>query len=152
VQALLGDLTTFFRLVAASGRDTIIIFVPEHGRAVRGSAIVPPGLRDIPLPRITTVPVGIKLLGKGYHAAQANKQITISKPTSYLALAYMLAAFTEQSPFQSDRFMFNIFLDSIPQTSFVAENEKNLVVKRDDEYLYYGKDEKWTRLSDNELK
>ena len=152
LSGLLNDLSKFFNLVSSSGRDVVVIVIGEHGRAVRGSAMETPGLRDIPLPRITTVPVGIKLFGKGYNNVQAGRNLIISKPASYFALSYMLAAFTERSPFQSDHYATRSFIDSIPQTFFVSENQDNVIVKRDSDYYLYGKDKKWIFLTENELK
>jgi cellulose synthase operon protein YhjU len=151
VMALFDDLTKFFNYLAASGRDIVIIFVSEHGRSIHGSAIAPPGLRDIPLPRITTVPVGIKFIKKGSRAVHTGRNIIISKPTSYFALSYLTTAFTEQSPFRSDRYSTGNFANSIPQTDFVAENQGNLIIKKGGDYYLFGKDKKWTRLSENEL-
>ncbi len=152
VQSLLDDLARFYDLMASSGRDVLVVFVGEHGRSIHGSAVAPPGLRDIPLPRITLVPVGIKLFGKGYHNVQAGRDLIIAKPASYLALSYMLAAFTERSPFQADQYASRNFIDSIPQTFFVSENQDNVIVKRDSDYYLYGKDKKWIFLTENELK
>jgi cellulose synthase operon protein YhjU len=152
LSGLLDDLTKFFDLVSSSGRNAVIIVLGEHGRAVRGSAMETPGLRDIPLPRITTVPVGIKLFGKGYTNVQAGRDIVISKPASYFALSYLLAAFTERSPFQADQYASRSFIDGIPQTFFVSENQDNIIVKKDSDYYLYGKDKKWILLTEKELK
>ncbi len=152
LSGLLDDLTKFFNLVASSGRDAVIIVIGEHGRAVRGSAMETPGLRDIPLPRVATVPVGIKFFGKAYHDAQSGRNLVISKPVSYFALSYVLAEFMEQSPFKSDRYMTRNFIDSIPITNFVSENQDNIIVKKDDRYYLFGKDKKWILLTENELK
>jgi cellulose synthase operon protein YhjU len=148
---LLEELSKFFQLVSSSGRNTVVIVLGEHGRAVRGSAMETPGLRDIPLPRVTIVPVGIKLFGKGYRDVQSGRNITISKPASYFALSYMLEAFTERSPFQSDIYASRNFIDSIPQTFYVSENQDNVIVKKDDGYYLFGKDKKWTQLTEKEL-
>jgi len=152
VRDLFEDMTKFINLVARSGRDTIIILIGEHGRSVHGSPIAPPGLRDIPLPRIATVPVGIKFIGRKHSANQTGRQVIIARPTSYLALSSLLAAFTEQSPFASGRYWTHNFIDNIPQTDFVAENFGNIVLKRGSDYYLFGKDEKWIPLSENELK
>jgi cellulose synthase operon protein YhjU len=149
---LLEDLSKFEDLVASSGRNAVILFVAEHGRSIHGSAIAPPGLRDIPLPRITTVPVGIKFMAKGSRTVQAGRNIQISKPTSYFALSYLVAAFTEQSPLRSDRYFSRNFVDSIPQADFISENQGNLIIKKKGDYYLFGKDKKWTRLSESELK
>lgn len=152
IPGFLEDLTKFFKLIEASGRDVVILFVPEHGRAVRGGTIQAQGLRDIPLPRITTVPVGIKLLGKKFNDNETRRKTTISKPISYFTLSHILAAFTEKSPFKLDIYASRRFIDSIPQTEFVSENQGNLVLKIDNDYYLFGKEKKGIHLSDNELK
>ena len=149
---LRNDLTRFFELLAASGRNVAVVVLGEHGRAVRGNAIETPGLRDIPLPRITLVPAGVKLIGKSAGRGSAGQNIIIGKPTSYFGLAFALEAFAERSPFGTDRYTTRAFIDSVPQTAFVAENENNLVVKYDDEYYFFGKDRKWIRLSEEALR
>lgn len=149
---LLDDLDRFLGSLAASGRDVVVIVAGEHGRALRGNAIETPGLRDIPLPRITIVPVGIKMIGAGRAAASSDRQMIIGKPAGYFGLAYVIEAFGEHSPFSTDRYATRAFIDSIPQTAFVAENESNLVIRTDDEYYLYGKDRKWLYLSQEALK
>lgn len=152
IPSLFQDLTKFFSLVEGSGRNVVILFVPEHGRAVKGSGVETAGLRDIPLPRITTVPVGIKLLGRSTEDTETRRKITVSKSTSYLALSHILSAFVEKSPFKLDIYTSRRFIDSIPQTEFVSENEGNLILKIDNDYYLYGKEKKWIQLTERELK
>ncbi|MEW6109166.1 MAG: cellulose biosynthesis protein BcsG [Nitrospirota bacterium] len=150
VEKLFENLQNFFELAASSGRNYIIVFVPEHGMALRGSSIQAPDLRDIPLPGITLVPVGIKLIGEGY-PAMPNQQKLIEKPTSYLAISYMLSLFLEKPPFGSGRTLTENDLAQIPETGFVSENQEALIMKKDTEYFLLGKDKKWIKLSDAAL-
>ena len=144
-QKLFADITKFIDLVASSGRNAVIIFVPEHGLSLRGSTLQAPGLRDIPLPPITNVPVAIKLVGNGHDRVQTQ---IISKATSYLSLSYLLASFLEHSPFRPDGFNSQIIRD-IPETDFVAENQGARLVKKGPDYLLYGKEKKWIILPAN---
>ena len=137
--------------VASSGRDAVILFVPEHGMALRGSALQAPGLRDVPLPHITLVPVGIKLIRSGNHQVPAG-QAMISKPTSYLALSYLLASFFGKNPFKSEALALNPIMDSIPETDFIAENEATRVAKIGPDYFFYGKEGKWLTLPADAIK
>jgi len=151
VDKLFNDLTRAFDLLAASGRNVVIIFVPEHGTALSGSRLQASGLREIPLPLITLVPVGIKLIGPGEnHGAGVGQQI--SKPTSYLALAHILASFLKQSPFDTP--LSKEMLAALPETDFVAENQGVHVIKRGDDYLLEGRslDRKWIKLSPEALR
>ena len=148
---LLDDMTRFFDLLRSSGRDIVVLFVPEHGMALRGSSIQAPGLRDIPLPQITRVPVGIKLIRKGSPHAPVHQQ-EISGPTSYLSLSYMLKVFLEENPFQTGRFTAKEFTEEIPQTDFVAENQGIQLTKKGTDWFLYGKEKQWIAVPANAIK
>lgn len=64
---LLRDLQKFIDLLKSSKRNTVLLFVPEHGRALTGSPFQPADIRDIPLPKITKVPVGVKIIGSKFN-------------------------------------------------------------------------------------
>lgn len=148
---LLGDINRFFNLLASSGRDVIVVFVPEHGMALSGSVLQAPGLRDIPLPQITLVPVGIKLIGEKFNNTKV-KQIIITKPVSYLAVSFMLSSFVENNPFKYEGFASRRFIDSIPITDFVSENMGMQIVRMGNAYFLYGKNKKWVQLSEGQIK
>ncbi|MEK6576331.1 MAG: cellulose biosynthesis protein BcsG [Nitrospirota bacterium] len=150
-QELLGDITRFFDLLRSSERDIVVLFVPEHGMALRGSSIQAPVLRDIPLPQITRVPVGIKLIRKGSPHAPVHQQV-ISGPTSYLSLSYMLKVFLEENPFETDGFTTKEFTDKIPQTDFAAENQGVQLTKKGTDWFLYGKEKQWIAVPANAIK
>jgi len=147
-QKLFADIRKFSDLVASSGRNAVIVFVPEHGLSLRGSTLQAPGLRDIPLPPITIVPVAIKLVGKEHNSAPVQTQI-ISNPASYLSVSYLLASFLEHNPFALDGFKLQEIDRNIPETNFVAENQGVQLVKKGSDYLLYGKEKKWMTLPAN---
>jgi len=148
---LFGNLENFFGMLSSSGRNFVVVFVPEHGAALRGSSIQAADLRDIPLPNITLVPVGIKLIGNGYSLTPPQHEI-ISKPVSYLAISYLLSSFLKVSPFGTDQFPPKDFLSGIPETNFVSENKEALVMKSGTDYFLYGKDRQWIKLPPSTLK
>ncbi len=148
---LLDDMTRFFDLLRSSERDIVVLFVPEHGMALRGSSIQAAGLRDIPLPQITRVPVGIKLIRRASPRTPVHQQV-ISGPTSYLALSYMLKVFLEENPFETDRFVTKEFIDKIPQTDFVSENQGIQLTKKGNDYFMYGKERQWIAVPANAIK
>jgi hypothetical protein len=148
---MLVDMTKFLKMLTDSGRNVVVMFVPEHGMALRGSVMQAPGLRDVPLPKITNTPVGVKLIGPAFNGVRIDQKI-ISKPTSYLALAFMMSKFADKSPFMHETYFSPVFLDAIPQTDFVAENEGSMVAKVGSKYFYIGKDKKWMGLTQQELK
>jgi cellulose synthase operon protein YhjU len=147
---LFADMSKFFRLMAESGRNVVVVFAPEHGMALRGSVMQAAGLRDIPLPKITNVPVGIKLIGPAFNGEKV-RQKRVDKPASYLAISYMLAEFTEKSPFLYENYLTDSFVDTIPQTDFVAENESSMIARIHGKHYYYGKEKKWLEFSEKEL-
>ncbi|MHB8482603.1 MAG: cellulose biosynthesis protein BcsG [Nitrospiria bacterium] len=146
VETLLADFTKFIQLFRSSGRKGIILFVPEHGMALRGNRVQAAGLRDIPFPRITTVPVAVKLIGFERFPAGVHQEI-ISKPTSYLSLSYLLASLLVLDPGEITERSVQSVLNDIPETDYVSENEEALIVKNQGEFFLYGKEKQWMKLS-----
>ncbi|MDT8316946.1 MAG: cellulose biosynthesis protein BcsG [bacterium] len=142
---LFKDIDKFFSLLKRSGRNVVVVFIPEHGMALKGSKIQIAGLRDIPLPQINVVPVGIKFFGKRFNKKRVSQTI-ISKPTSYMAITSALAAMFEKSPFGPEPYDPAYLLENIVQTDHVYENEGALVVKPGQKYMIYDKRERWTKL------
>lgn len=146
-QTLFKDLDEFLALLASSGRNTVVFFVPEHGAALRGTTLQPSGLREIPLPPITTVPVAVKLIGPQSNPIRHAQQV-ISTPTSYGALAVFLAEFFKHSPFEPSQWVGGPPLIEVPETDFVAENEDVRVVKEGPQYFvrHRSSDVQWIKL------
>jgi cellulose synthase operon protein YhjU len=146
VDKLFNDLKKFFDLLSDSGRNVVVIFVPEHGSALSGSKLQVAGLRDIPLPQITLVPVGIRLIGTEKQRDPTAGQV-VSKPTSFLTLADILASFLRESPFGGG--IPEDIIATLPQTDFLAENQGARVVKKGNDYLLEGRSlsKRWIRLS-----
>jgi cellulose synthase operon protein YhjU len=145
VRKLFANLTRFFELTASSGRRVVVLFVPEHGMALHGTRLQAPGLREIPLPEITTVPVGVKLIGPGF-LHDPSRQTVVTRPTSYLALSYLTASFLNQNPFAVPSPPSAERAASLPETAFVSENQGVLIVRKGSDYFLYGKDKKWIAL------
>jgi cellulose synthase operon protein YhjU len=148
---LLKDIKKFVELLKTSKRNTVLVFVPEHGRALNGSPFQPPDMRDIPLPKITRVPVGIKFIGPKFNNAKVQQHV-ITKPTSYFALSWLLSKFVENSPFGNNALAPDDILFKVPKTDFVSEHEWNRIIEMDGKYYYSGKDKKWRQLTQEQLK
>lgn len=146
---MLDDFGKFFTLLEKSGRNVIVIFVPEHGIALRGFTTQAPGLRDIPLPTITDVPVGVKLIGNGFNGRPL-RQTIMDKPASYLALASQLAFFIEKNPFDADGMIPKRMLDNLPFTDHVAENQSAKVMRSGLKYYLLAKNTRWVELQKSE--
>ena len=118
-----------------------MVFIPEHGAAVRGDKMQIAGMREIPSPRISIVPVGIKLIGLAENPA-ANLLI-VSKPASYLAVSQLLANFVRATPFGNSNLNLKKYITDLPSTEFVAENNDVIVVRRGKQYFIRSKDAGW---------
>ena len=143
---LFKNLERFFRTLSESGKNFVVIFVPEHGMALRGSSLQPADIREIPLPSITTVPVGIKFIGQGFPPAPEH-QVIVTTQTSYLALSHLLSSFLAAPLFERESMLKEEIISRIPEVRFVAENETTLAIKKDNEVFYYGKEKEWKKLS-----
>lgn len=148
--ALLEDIQAFIDSLKSSNRNTILVFVPEHGRALVGSRFQPADVRDVPLPKITKVPVGVKLIGPKYKD-QAVRQNIISKPTSYMALSWLLSRYVENSPFGDTAPSVDALAFQIPRTEFVAEHEGRVVMEMDGKFMYRDAGGEWSTLSARQL-
>ena len=138
---LLGDIDRFFTELQASGRRAVVVFIPEHGASIRGDKMQIAGLREIPSPRISIVPVGIKLIGMAENPAE--KPLIVSKPTSYLGISQLLSNFISVTPFGKNSLSLEGYVRNLPATEFVAENEDVVVMRRNKRYFIHSKDAEW---------
>lgn len=141
---LLGDLEAFLKKLEASGRRTVVAFVPEHGAAWRGDAVQISGLREIPTPAITQVPVGIRVIGPG--AQRVGEPVKVDDPTSYLALSQLLARMLEKPPFGAGGFLPADYVAGLPQTEFVAESEAAIVTRHGGKFVYRQERDAWREI------
>jgi hypothetical protein len=136
-ERLFASLGAFLDALRASGRRTLVVLVAEHGMALRGSAFQPPDLREIPFPEITTVPAGVALVGPGLPERPA-RQAVVARPTSYLALAHLVARALETPDPRPEILFSDAELARIPETAFVAENEATMVIRADGGVFWRG--------------
>jgi hypothetical protein len=148
VRALFQDFERFFALIEADGGRAAVVVVAEHGLALRGSRVQPAGLREVPLPSITTVPAGIRLIGPGWFRGDRPGQRVVERPTSYLAIANLLARLTGRATLSLEEADLAQLTDWIPSTEFVSENQGAVVVRDGNRYLAKGRTSgmRWTEL------
>jgi len=143
-QMVLGDLAGFIDALEKNGRRAMVVVVPEHGAALHGDRMQIPGMREIPSPSITHVPVGVKLVGMGIPAAGGPRHVTA--PSSYLAVSELVAricALNAQSP--ADGRDWDGLLQGLPETPAVSENEGAKVIDYDGKpYLKLQGSQSWT--------
>jgi cellulose synthase operon protein YhjU len=137
---LLDNMENFMLEIERSGRRAVVVMVPEHGAALRGDKRQISGLREIPTPAITLVPVGIKVIGG--NVQRAGDRLVIDQSTSFLAVSHIVARMLEKSPFTDNRFTPADYVVDMPTTPYVAQNEKTTVAEyRHRYYLNRGLDE-----------
>lgn len=128
-KSLLDDLEGIMDRIEKSGRPVLFIVVPEHGAAVRGDKIQMARLREIPSPKITNVPVLVKFFGLKLDGALR----TIEAPTSYLALAELMARTATSGVYRDREADASAAVDEIlmdlPQTWPVSQNANASVVR-----------------------
>ncbi len=134
VLLLFADVERFMKLLAASGRPAVVVFVPEHGMGLRGSKMQAAGVREIPLPRLTLVPVAVKVINGGPGAAGESPRVS-NAPVSHLALAEMLAAFLRRPSLAAGDS--GALLESLPRTPFVSENSGIRIAEKDGQLSLY---------------
>ena len=136
-QVLFDQLDAFLTNLEKSGRRVMVLVVPEHGAALEGDKMQMSGLRDIPSPSITHVPVGIKFVGmKAPHQGQP---LTIDAPTSLLAVSELVSRVVDGQVFNAPNVNMSVLADKLPQTPVVSENDNAVVM------MYQGKP--WIRLN-----
>ncbi len=140
-----AQLEGFFSEIEKSGRKAVVILVPEHGAALSDTKMQAKDVREIPLPGIATLPVAVKLIGKGFYRDNQGPQV-ITKPASLQAMAWMIAEFLRYNPFTGSARKPDIIAAEIPGTDFMAENENAAVFRAGLGYIYRQKAGKWSPL------
>lgn len=126
---VLNDMAGFIQSLERSGRPALVMVVPEHGAALEGDRMQIPGMREIPSPSITHVPVGIKLVGMG--AGKAGGPRHVVEPSSYLALSELVARLLAAPAPGAHGHDWDTLLKGLPMTPSVSENEGARVIEYD---------------------
>ncbi|MFC0226091.1 cellulose biosynthesis protein BcsG [Serratia aquatilis] len=126
-QKLFDQLNTFLDELQKSGRKVMVVFVPEHGAALVGDKMQMSGLRDIPSPDITHIPVGIKLIGM--QAPHQGGPLEITTPSSYLALSELISRLVDGKVFSAPSVDWKALTQGLPQTAVISENDNAVVMQ-----------------------
>ncbi|WP_323953133.1 cellulose biosynthesis protein BcsG [Aeromonas caviae] len=131
LKTLLDQLDDFMTTLEQSGRKVAVVMVPEHGAALTGDKMQMAGLRDIPSPSITQVPVGVALLGtKAPHEATRN----VDTPSSFLVVSELVSRLVGKDVFGSETIDWDALLGDLPQTPSVSENQGSVVIEYQGKY------------------
>ncbi|EIV6644289.1 cellulose biosynthesis protein BcsG [Klebsiella aerogenes] len=126
-QKFFDELDAFFTELEKSGRQVMVVVVPEHGGALKGDKMQVSGLRDIPSPSITNVPAAVKFFGmKAPHQGAA---VEITQPSSYLAVSELVVRALDGKMFTEDNVNWQQYTANLPQTAAVSENSNAIVIQ-----------------------
>lgn len=145
---LLQDFDHFITQVEQSGRPTVVILIPAHGVAMRGDTLQAAGMREIPSPRLTLVPVAVKLVGID-RKQQAKPPLEVKHPISYFGLFSLLADLMADNPYEHSAKSLSERLALLPETRFVSENENIIIMQRDDGYVMRSAEDLWIKYDSN---
>jgi cellulose synthase operon protein YhjU len=124
---LLADLDKFFTELESTGRPVVVMLMPEHGASLRGDKLQISGMREIPGPRITLVPVGIKIIG-GKQPASSQGPLLVDQPISYFGMFTLINDLLINSPYAADPKPLSERVKGLPTTALVSENEDVVVM------------------------
>lgn len=139
-----ADVNALCATIAASGHSALVLIVPEHGRAIRGSDVQAAGLRDIPMPAITHVPAAVRFVGPAFAGTAVGRRS--DKPISYLALAQLLADAIADPGIAADSTRLDKAVGDLPETGFLSETQEWKVFRFKNDYYLYAKDKTWRPL------
>ncbi len=143
---LLDDMYAILEGLKKSNRPIVVLFVPEHGANIRGDKVQIAGMRELPSPAITNVPVGLKIIGNNLQRVGEQKRVT--QPSSFLAIAHLVNQLLEQNIFSQNQFEPEKFLNNLPETPMVSENEGSTVIQYNKNYYYSFNDNKWIKYDE----
>lgn len=138
---LLDELEKFMLELEHKGRRAVLVMVPEHGAAVQGDPMQIAGLREIPSPRITLVPVGIKVIGEG--GLRQGNTLMLDAETSYLAISQIVAHMLEVSPFSGSGFNPADYVSNLAITPLVSQNESAVVMRYNNRTFWHPGNKEW---------
>ena len=124
---LLADFDKFLTELESTGRPVVVMLVPEHGAGLRGDKLQISGMREIPGPRITLAPVGIKIIG-GKPPAPRQGPLRVDQPMSYFGLFTLLNDLMGNSPFAENARPLSARVQGLPTTQLVSENDDVVVI------------------------
>jgi len=139
--ALFDDISKFLDNLERSGRNFVVVLVPEHGASLTGDKMQIAGMREIPSPAIVNIPVGIKFIGKSIHSR--TPKITISEPSSYLSISQLLSNTITKGPYVNGVLDLDSLTVDLPRTNMVAENSGTIMLLKNNKPYIKLDDDEW---------
>jgi len=143
INTLFDELNQFIKQLQKSDRNIVVVLIPEHGGGLRGDKMQISGMREIPSPSITHIPVAVKLIGPGLQRRGAVARVP--QATSHMSLAQLIDNIIEQGVFSGRNFSAADLARGMPETPSVSQNEGSTVIALDNQYFISLDNEDWSQ-------
>lgn len=143
---LLDDMYAVLEALKKSNRPVVVLFVPEHGANIRGDKMQISGMRELPSPMVTNVPVGLKVIGNNMQRTGEQKHVT--QPSSFFAIAHLVNQLLEQDVYSKNEFDPEKLLGNLPETPMFSENEGSIIMQYNKNYYYSFNNDEWVKYDE----
>lgn len=143
---LLDDMYAILDALKKSNRPVVVLFVPEHGANIRGDKMQISGMRELPSPMVTNVPVGLKVIGNNMQRTGEQKHVT--QPSSFFAIAHLVGQLLEQDVYSKNEFDPEKLLGNLPETPMLSENEGSIIMQYNKNYYYSFNNDEWVKYDE----
>ena len=133
LERVLNDIQSVLGEIRRSDRKALVMVVPEHGAGLSGEYGQLVGLRELPTPAITKVPVFGYWVAPGYTSAPTGP-VTVKQSVSYTALSELLGRWLAQTGEQQVQPSWPVLLSDLPSTRFVSQQGNITVMESQGSY------------------
>lgn len=127
VQSLLGE-------IRRSGRKAMVVIVPEHGAGLSGEYGQLVGLRELPTPALTRVPVFGYWISPDYTPTPNKQPVSIKQNLSYTALSELVVRWMNALPEEQAAPQWPLLLADLPATRLVSQQGNITVMESQGNY------------------
>ncbi|WP_370260863.1 cellulose biosynthesis protein BcsG [Limnobacter sp.] len=145
LERLLNDLQSLLSEIRRSNRKALVLVVPEHGAGLSGEYGQLVGLRELPTPAITRVPVFGYWVAPGYVNTRT-EPVTVKQSVSYLALSELISRWLALTPEQQLQPALPLLMADLPRTRFVAQQGNITVMESQGFFWLKAPGTEWKKL------
>lgn len=145
LERMLNDIQSVLGEIRRSDRKALVVVVPEHGAGLTGEFGQLVGLRELPTPAITKVPVFGYWIAPGYTPASTGP-VSVKQSVSYTALSELLARWLAQPAEQQQKPAWPVLLSDLPDTRFVSQQGNITVMESQGSYWIKAPGAVWKML------
>ncbi|WP_288108951.1 cellulose biosynthesis protein BcsG [Limnobacter sp.] len=147
LSGLLDDIESVIALIRQSGKRALVVVIPEHGAGMTGEYGQLVGLRELPTPAITEVPVlGYWIDPQATEQSTNSAPIEIKQPTSYFQLTRLIDNWMTLSPTDQDKNNWAQVAAGLKTTRFVAQQGDITILEKQNQFLIHTPGEPWKPL------